>query len=96
MLLQLGINISEAAEGVIDEGKTSAKWPFNASENKIEDQQQLLEEKSGSRIICPNVRILNGILGLNCLAHYQLLDWVCRPSTTYSLHHPIRNSSFVV
>ena len=77
MLLQLGINIlSEAAVGVIDEGKTSAKWPFNASENKIEDQQ-LLEEKSGSRIICPNVRILNGILGLNCLAHYQLLDWVC-------------------
>ena len=79
MLLQLGINISEAAVGVIDEGKTSAKWPFNASENKIEDQQQLLEEKSGSRIICPNVRILNGILGLNCLAHYQLLDWVCLP-----------------
>ena len=33
------------AVGVIDEGKTSAKWPFNASENKIEDQQ-LLEEKS--------------------------------------------------
>lgn len=92
MLLQLGINISEAAVGVIDEGKTSAKWPFNASENKIEDQQQLLEEKSGSRIICPNVRILNGILGLNCLAHYQLLDWVCLPM----LHHPIRNSSFVV
>lgn len=91
MLLQLGINIlSEAAVGVIDEGKTSAKWPFNASENKIEDQ--LLEEKSGSRIICPNVRILNGILGLNCLAHYQLLDIGCATS----LHHPIRNSSFVV
>ena len=46
LLLQLGYRDQYTeAVGVIDEGKTSAKWPFNASENKIEDQQ-LLEEKS--------------------------------------------------
>ena len=47
MLLQLGINISEAAVGVIDEGKTSAKWPFNASENKIEDARFRFKRRVG-------------------------------------------------